>query len=65
VTATHPTLAVISVGLSSPFGHPDPKVVERWRERGAEVLTTGRSGTITASTDGDDLKVSTFARDMN
>lgn len=62
VTATHPKLAIISVGLVSPFGHPGPEVVKRWRASGAEVLTTGSCGTITISTDGHDLRVSTFAR---
>ena len=60
VTATHASLAVISVGLSSPFGHPRPEVLERWRASGAQILTTGERGTITISTDGHDLKVETF-----
>ena len=62
VAATHPSLAVISVGLSSIFGHPHNEVVERWRTSGAQILTTGRSGTITVSTDGHDLKVETFIK---
>ena len=60
VTATRPSLAVISVGLTSPFGHPRPEVLERWRRNGALTLTTGERGTITVSTDGHDLKVQTF-----
>jgi competence protein ComEC len=48
-------LAVISVGKRSVFGHPHPEVVERWRNSGSAVLTTGRSGTISVSTDGSDL----------
>jgi competence protein ComEC len=60
VAATHAKLAIISVGLSSPFGHPRPEVLERWRATGAQVLTTGERGTITISTDGQDLKVETF-----
>lgn len=60
VTASHPSLAIISVGLSSPFGHPDPNVVARWRAHGAQVLTTGQRGTISLSTDGRDLKIGTF-----
>lgn len=56
VTATRPLLAVISVGPTSPFGHPRPEVVERWRATGAQILTTGEHGTITISTDGHDLK---------
>ncbi|HUQ31636.1 MAG TPA: ComEC/Rec2 family competence protein [Pyrinomonadaceae bacterium] len=62
VKAAHPAYAVISVGLSSIFGHPHKEVLERWRTSGAEILTTGKSGTITISTDGQDLKVETFVR---
>ncbi len=60
VDATQPQLAIISVGNSSMFGHPTRDVVERWRASGAEVMTTGRRGTITVSTDGVDLRVETF-----
>ncbi|HEV7860302.1 MAG TPA: ComEC/Rec2 family competence protein [Pyrinomonadaceae bacterium] len=60
ITATHPSLAIISVGLSSPFGHPNPQIVERLSASGAQVITTGQRGTITISTDGQDLKVETF-----
>ncbi len=60
VHATRPRLAVISVGLDSPYGHPHAGVVERWRACGAEVLTTGERGTITLSTDGEDLRVETY-----
>ena len=42
VTAVHPKVAVVSVGEQSMFGHPHPEVVERWRNVGADVLTTGR-----------------------
>ncbi|MGB9182262.1 MAG: ComEC/Rec2 family competence protein, partial [Pyrinomonadaceae bacterium] len=56
VNATRPTLAIISVGLNSPFGHPHTEVLERWRLSGAQILTTGQSGTISVSTDGQDLK---------
>jgi competence protein ComEC len=60
VAATRPAVAVIPVGLDSPHGHPHPSVVERWRASGAQVLTTGERGTITVSTDGEDLKVETL-----
>ena len=63
VAATHPTIAIISVGLTSPFGHPNTEVVERWRESGAEVLTTGGSGTISISTDGHDLEMKRYVHD--
>lgn len=60
VAASHPRLAVISVGLTSIFGHPNKDVVERWHAAGAEVMTTGRRGTITVKTDGKALNVETF-----
>lgn len=63
VKSTHPSLAIISVGRSSVFGHPHREVVERWRASGAEVITTGEKGTISAVTDGRVLNVSTFVRE--
>jgi len=62
VDATRPDLAVISVGLTSVFGHPHPEVVERWRASGAVVMTTGARGTVTVSTDGRDLRVTSFVK---
>ncbi|HZT59048.1 MAG TPA: ComEC/Rec2 family competence protein [Pyrinomonadaceae bacterium] len=63
VNAARPAFAVVSVGLDSPYGHPNPEVIERWRASGAQVLTTGQRGTVTVSTDGEDLKVNTFVRE--
>ncbi len=60
IAVAQPALAVISVGRHSIFGHPHREVVERWRARGAQVITTGEKGTITVVTDGRELKVSTF-----
>lgn len=60
IDVTSPRYAVISVGLNSIFGHPNKEVVERWKAGGAQIFITGRSGTITISTDGFDLKVGTF-----
>ncbi|HLA09425.1 MAG TPA: ComEC/Rec2 family competence protein [Pyrinomonadaceae bacterium] len=60
VGATGAKLAVISVGRNSFFGHPHPDVIQRWRASGARVLTTGNCGAITATTDGSELKVTTF-----
>jgi len=53
-------IAVIPVGRTSPHGHPHTEVVERWKAAGAEVITTGSSGTVTVSTDGKDVKLSRF-----
>jgi competence protein ComEC len=63
IRATKSRFAVISVGQTSVFGHPNKDVVERWRASGAHVLTTGQNGTITFSTDGGDLSLETFVKD--
>ena len=60
VAATQPSLAIISVGQTSIFGHPDKAVVERWKSAGSQVLTTGNCGMITVATDGNDLQVTSF-----
>ncbi|MDT4953834.1 MAG: competence protein ComEC [Acidobacteriota bacterium] len=62
VKATKPAYAIISVGLTSIFGHPHREVLERWRTSGAEILTTGQRGTITFSTNGNELRVETFVK---
>jgi competence protein ComEC len=60
INAVKTKITVISVGLDSPFGHPKPEVLERWKNAGAKVLTTGENGTISFSTDGKDLQMRTF-----
>jgi beta-lactamase superfamily II metal-dependent hydrolase len=60
VNAARPALAIISVGQDSFYGHPHAEVLKRWRDSGALVLTTGERGTVTVSTDGEDLKAATF-----
>ena len=62
VKAARPALAVVSVGRDSPYGHPHAEVIARWREAGAQVLTTGERGMVTVSTDGADLRVETFVK---
>lgn len=62
VNASKSKLAIVSVGKNSPFGHPHSEVVERWRNSGAKVLTTGENGTISISTDGKDLQLRTFEK---
>ena len=60
IDAVKPQIAVISVGCRSRFGHPHKDVVERWQNSGAQVMTTGENGTISVTTDGSDLVVTTF-----
>ncbi|MEJ7698412.1 MAG: MBL fold metallo-hydrolase [Pyrinomonadaceae bacterium] len=60
IDVTEAKIAVIPVGNNSPFGHPHREVLERWRLSGAEILQTGTRGTISISTNGEDLEVKTF-----
>lgn len=50
--AVDPDVAVISVGLGNPWGHPRPVVLERYEERGITVLRTDRDGTLQWSSEG-------------
>lgn len=63
VAAVEARFALISVGQTSIFGHPSREVVERWKTGGAQVLTTGQTGTITITTDGRDLSWETFVKE--
>lgn len=62
VAAARPTFAVVSVARVSPYGHPHESVTARWRGVGTEVLTTAARGMVSVSTDGDDLRVETYAK---
>ncbi|HVR70381.1 MAG TPA: DNA internalization-related competence protein ComEC/Rec2 [Vicinamibacteria bacterium] len=55
-----PALAVVSAGRHSRFGHPHPEVVERYHRRGTRLFRTDRDGTVTVSTDGTGLEVSSW-----
>lgn len=46
VKATGARLVLVSSGHGNRFGHPRPEVVARWRNAGAEVLDTARSGAL-------------------
>jgi competence protein ComEC len=63
IAAARPRFAIISVGQTSIFGHPNGEVVERWKGSGSQVLTTGNSGTITVTTDGRELEIETFVKE--
>ncbi len=63
ISASKAKLAVVSVGRESPYGHPHEEVVERWKDSGAKILTTGENGTISVSTDGQDLQLKVFKQE--
>jgi len=65
LAAVAPEVAVISVGVDNPFGHPSPEVVGRLEERLDEgkVYLTSENGAIELITDGEMLWVRA-AQDM-
>lgn len=46
VAMLRPRFALVSAGWNNRFGHPHPTVVERYRERGAHVVSTAVSGAL-------------------
>jgi len=64
VQATHPQVAVISVGAGNSYGLPSPQVIEQWRSAGARVYRTDRDGAviIEAKRDGSYIVLSEYSR---
>jgi competence protein ComEC len=54
-----PQYSIVSAGKGNRYGHPDPDVIERAKHTGSNILSTIDHGTITFTTDGDRLWVST------
>ena len=52
ILRSSPRKAIISVGSKNRFKHPDPRVIQRWREVGVNVSTTALEGGISLTTDG-------------
>jgi len=46
LAATHPRVALVSVGRGNRFGHPSQEVLSRLRRFGVEVHRTDREGTL-------------------
>jgi competence protein ComEC len=59
--AWRPQVALISCGRGNAFGHPAPDVIERLTAAGAAIYRTDRDGEITVTTDGRNVRVTTFA----
>ncbi len=46
VAATGARLAIASTGHGNRFGHPHPRVMQRWRDAGAATADTARDGAV-------------------
>ena len=58
VRAVQPRYAILSIG-PNPYGAPDDQALELVRASGARVFRTDRHGSITVTSDGHSLQVST------
>jgi competence protein ComEC len=54
-----PQLAVISVGAGNSYGHPHPEVIDALNQAGVQTLRTDEHGTVTCTTDGVSMHVTT------
>jgi competence protein ComEC len=50
-----PSTVVISVGRNNTFGHPSPRVVDRYTSLGARVIRTDREGGVILASDGEKI----------
>ena len=53
--ATVPEYAVISCGTDNQYGHPDKDTMDKLQSMGIQVYRTDKQGTITVTSDGDNL----------
>jgi competence protein ComEC len=56
-----PSLALVSVGARNPYGHPDPGVLARLADAGADIYRTDRDGALLLETDGRVLSITRWA----
>jgi competence protein ComEC len=57
VSCVQPSYAVISVGRNNQFGHPNPEVMNRLKERNVHILRTDQMGALMFQTDGKCLEL--------
>jgi len=57
--AVNPEIAVISCGINNDYGHPHKEVVKRLDRLGIQYLRTDECGTVTVTSDGENISVTT------
>ena len=55
LNAVNPKYAVISVGKDNDYGHPHKETLQKFSSRGIKVYRTDESGTIVATSDGNNI----------
>lgn len=58
LNAVNPKYAVISVGKDNDYGHPNAEILQKFSSRGIKVYRTEESGTIIATSDGNNITFS-------
>jgi competence protein ComEC len=62
ISAVNPKIIVISAGKDRRGRYLDSEHLKTWRNEGRTVLVTSRNGTISCTTDGKDIQISTYKR---
>lgn len=65
LNAVNPKYAVISVGKDNDYGHPHKETLQKFSSRGIKVYRTDESGTIVATSDGNDITFNTSPSTSN
>lgn len=64
LAAVQPKFAVFCVGFGNQFGHPKPKILERYQEHHIKSYRTDCDGLILMQTDGKKLSIETFREEQ-
>lgn len=62
VTAVSPDYAVFTAGYRNRFGHPKEEILQRYADRGAELLRSDRDGAILVELDAQGLRVERYRK---
>ena len=54
--------AIVSAGKANVFHHPHPSTLQRYNDAGVNTFRTDINGAVTLTTDGNDLRISTFIK---
>jgi competence protein ComEC len=62
LSAVAPRFLIISVGAGNRYSLPDPEVIQRYQETGAQIYRTDRTGAVEISSDGQNLSLRTASQ---